>query len=111
MAAPPERHMGRCSATVEQPTVDGIAGFGGFWTNSEGQVKYFRCTFFWTCHAGSRVPTASNVGSRDVTWASQPTPLIPLSRLFACFAGRIPEARNFYFAANPCDQEGLRQRT
>ena len=22
--------------------------------NSEGQVKYCRCTFFWTCHAGSR---------------------------------------------------------
>ena len=27
--------------------------------------------------AQERVPTASNVGSRDVTWASQPTPLIP----------------------------------
>ena len=30
--------------------------------------------------AQERVPTASNVGSRDVTWASQPTPLIPFSR-------------------------------
>jgi hypothetical protein len=27
--------------------------------------------------AQERVPTASNVGSRDVTSASQPTPLIP----------------------------------
>ena len=27
--------------------------------------------------AQERVPTASNVGSRDVTWASQPTPVIP----------------------------------
>ena len=27
--------------------------------------------------AQERFPTASNVGSRDVTWASQPTPLIP----------------------------------
>src|SRR5271166_660956 len=33
--------------------------------------------------AQERVPTASNVGSRDVTWASQATALIPLSRLFA----------------------------
>ena len=56
--------------------------------------------------AQERVPTASHVGSRDVTWASQPTPLIPLSRLFACFAGPIS-----YFAANPCDQEEPRQRT
>jgi hypothetical protein len=29
-----------------------------------------------------RVPTASNVGSRDVTWASQPQPLIPF-RVFS----------------------------
>ena len=32
--------------------------------------------------AQERVPTASNVGSRDVTWASQPTPLIPF-RVFS----------------------------
>jgi len=35
---------------------------------------------FWTIPrriAQERVPTASNVGSRDVTWASQPQPLIP----------------------------------
>ena len=30
--------------------------------------------------AQERVPTASNVGSRDVTWASQPTPVIPFGR-------------------------------
>ena len=58
-------------------------------TNSEGQVKYCRCTFLDMPRriAQERVPTAPNVGSSDVTWASQPTPLIPLSRLFACFAG------------------------
>src|SRR5271166_1105294 len=47
-------------------------------TNSEGQVKYCRCTFFGHAtpdRAGAR--PASNVGSRDVTWASQPTPVIP----------------------------------
>jgi hypothetical protein len=33
--------------------------------------------------AQERVPTASKVGSRDVTWASQPTPLIP----FGVFRG------------------------
>jgi hypothetical protein len=52
-------------------------------TNSEGQVKYWRCTFFGPAtpdRAGAR-PT-SNVGSRDVTWASQPTPLIPF-RVFS----------------------------
>jgi len=32
--------------------------------------------------AQERVPTASNVGSRGVTWASQPTPLIPF-RVFS----------------------------
>src|SRR5271166_4477879 len=32
--------------------------------------------------AQERVPTASNVGSRDVTWASQPTPLTPF-RVFS----------------------------
>jgi hypothetical protein len=32
--------------------------------------------------AQERVPTTSNVGSRDVTWASQPTPLI-LFRVFS----------------------------
>jgi hypothetical protein len=32
--------------------------------------------------AQERVPTASNVGSRDLTWASQPTPLI-LFRVFS----------------------------
>jgi hypothetical protein len=32
--------------------------------------------------AQERVPTAFNVGSRDVTWASQPTPLIPF-RVFS----------------------------
>src|SRR5208337_1108616 len=45
-------------------------------TNSEGQVKYCRCTFFGYA-AQERVPTAFNVGSHDVTWASRPTPLIP----------------------------------
>src|SRR5271166_6135022 len=52
-------------------------------TNSEGQVKYWRCTFFGhaTPDRQERVPTASNVGSGDVTSASQPTPLIPFSRL------------------------------
>jgi len=47
---------------------------------------------FWTCYARiaqERVPTASNVGSRDVTWAPHPTSH-PRSRLFACFAGPIP---------------------
>src|SRR5208282_6505164 len=43
--------------------------------------------------AQERVPTASNVGSRDVTWASQPTPLIPFRVFFACFAGPIPQAK------------------
>jgi hypothetical protein len=33
-----------------------------------------------------RVPTASNVGSCDVTWASQPTPLIPFAS-FRVFRG------------------------
>ena len=33
-----------------------------------------------------RVPTASNVGSRDVTWASQPTPVIPFG-VFCVFRG------------------------
>jgi hypothetical protein len=53
-------------------------------TNSEGQVKYRRCTFLDMPRriAQERVPTASNVGSRDVTWASQPTPLIPF-RVFS----------------------------
>jgi hypothetical protein len=39
---------------------------------------------FWTCHAGScrSVPTAFKVGSRDVTWTSRPTPLIPF-RVFS----------------------------
>jgi len=48
-------------------------------TNSEGPVKYCRCTFLDMPRriAQERVPTASNVGSRDVTWASQPTPVIP----------------------------------
>ncbi len=32
--------------------------------------------------AQERVPTASSVGSRDVTWASQPAPLIPF-RVFS----------------------------
>ena len=32
--------------------------------------------------AQERVPTTSNVGSRDVTWASQPQPLIPF-RVFS----------------------------
>src|SRR5271165_2469128 len=32
--------------------------------------------------AQERVPTASNVGSRDLTWASQPTTLIPF-RVFS----------------------------
>ena len=32
--------------------------------------------------AQERVPTAFNVGSRDVTWASRPTPLIPF-RVFS----------------------------
>ena len=36
--------------------------------------------------AQERVPTASNVGSRDVTWASQPTPLIPFAS-FRVFRG------------------------
>ena len=47
-------------------------------TNSEGQVKYCRQTFFGHAtpdRAGAR--PLSNVGSRDVTSASQPTPLIP----------------------------------
>jgi hypothetical protein len=30
--------------------------------------------------AQERVPTAFNVGSRDVTWTSRPTPLIPFRR-------------------------------
>ena len=37
--------------------------------------------------AQERVPTASNVGSRDVTWASQPTPLIPF-----CVFSRVSRA-------------------
>ena len=36
--------------------------------------------------AQERVPTASNVGSRDVTWASQPTPVIPFG-VFGVFRG------------------------
>jgi hypothetical protein len=36
--------------------------------------------------AQERLPTASNVGSRDVTWASQPTPLIPFAS-FRVFRG------------------------
>jgi hypothetical protein len=56
--------------------------------------------------AQERVPTASNVGSRDVTLASQPTPLIPFrvfSRapfpdscfrvLWTCHAGCAAEGR------------------
>ena len=39
---------------------------------------------FWTCHAGSRrsASSAFKVGSRDVTWTSRPTPLIPF-RVFS----------------------------
>jgi hypothetical protein len=37
--------------------------------------------------AQERVPTASNVGSRDVTWASKPTPVITFGVFLACFAG------------------------
>src|SRR5271166_2341100 len=39
--------------------------------------------------AQERVPTASNVGARDVTWAPAHSSH-PLSCLFACFAGPIP---------------------
>ena len=57
----------------------------GWGTNSEGQVKYCRSTFFGHAtpdRAGAR--PASNVGSRDVTWASQPHS--HPYRVFACFA-------------------------
>jgi hypothetical protein len=57
-------------------------------TNSEGQVKYCRCAFSWTCHAGSR-GSASRVQCRvarcDI--GSPAHTSHPLSRLFACFAG------------------------
>jgi len=36
-----------------------------------------------------RVPTASNVGSRDVTWASQPTPVIPFGVFWPVSRGRF----------------------
>ena len=36
--------------------------------------------------AQERVPTASDVGSRDVTWVSQPTPLSPFAS-FRVFRG------------------------
>src|SRR5271165_7372514 len=61
-------------------------------TNSEGQVKYCRCTIFGPAtpdRAGAR--PASNVESLDVTWA--PPTSHPLSRLFACFAGPILQAK------------------
>src|ERR1700730_16486478 len=50
----------------------------------EEQIKYCRCTFLDMPRriAQERVPAASNVGSRDVAWASQPTPLIPF-RVFS----------------------------
>ena len=57
--------------------------------------------------AGAR-PSASNVGSRDVTWASQPQPLIPF-RVFSRVS-RAPFLGNLYFAANACDREEPRQR-
>ena len=53
---------------------------------SEGQVKYCRCTFFGYAtpdRAGAR--PACRVARCDI--GSQPTPLIPFWRLFACFAG------------------------
>jgi hypothetical protein len=56
--------------------------------------------------AGAR--PASNVGSCDVTWASQPTPLIPF-RVFSRVS-RAPFLGNLYFAANACDREEPRQR-
>jgi hypothetical protein len=48
-------------------------------SNSEGKVKFAVRPFLDMPRriAQERVPTASNVGSRDVAWVSQPTPLIP----------------------------------
>jgi len=45
-------------------------------TNSEGQVKYCRWTFLDMPRriAQERVPTASNAGSRDVTWVIDSLP-------------------------------------
>ena len=42
--------------------------------------------------AQERVPTAPNVGSRDVTWASQPHLSSP-SRLFSSFAGSFEKKK------------------
>jgi hypothetical protein len=66
--------------------------------------------------AQERVPTAFNVGSRDVTWASRATPLIPF-RVFSRVsraphslgkAGRcdIREAKKNHFAEDRKDHEG-----
>jgi len=60
--------------------------------NSEGQVKYWRCTFFGH-------PTQDRAGARPyrvqcrVARCDMRLPAHishPLSRLFACFAGPIP---------------------
>src|SRR5271166_1585321 len=39
--------------------------------------------------AQERVPRPMR-GSRDVIWATQPTPLVPFRVFFVCFAGPIP---------------------
>jgi hypothetical protein len=85
--------------------------------NSEGQVKYCRCAFFGHAtrdRAGVR--PAFNVGSRDVTWASRATPLIPFRVFWRVSraphslgkAGRcdIREAKKNHFAEDRKDHEG-----
>ena len=72
-----------CYLLFKISSVPSVTKLGGM-TNSEGQVKYCRCTFFGYAtpdRAGAR-PYRVLVGSRDVTWASQPTPLIPF-RVFS----------------------------
>jgi len=76
-------------------------------TNSEGQVKYCRCTFFGHAtpdRAGAR--PAFNVGSRDVTSAAQLTPLISF-RVFsrvsrAHFLGKEGHERNPILDRSSC---------
>ena len=57
-------------------------------TNSEGQVKYCRCTFFGHAtpdRAGARLRVQCRVARCDIGCPAHTSH--PLSRLFACFAG------------------------
>ena len=64
-------------------------------TNSEGQVKYCRCTFFGHAtpdRAGAR-PYRVRLRVEQCDWASPPTPLIPFVS-FRVFRGLpIPQAK------------------